>query len=172
MKKHSDYITHIDNKEDRVYLKSKHFPVNMRLFKTSPEYKNIILQQCRYLKTLVLTQMDGYKKPHGMSSANAGLAFNIIAICRYRNTNKEHAEVMINPKIVEYVKEFSDAETNCGSLTLDKPIKIKRPNWIKVEWYDEKGVWKSEIFKRETNSFTIQHEIEHNLGILITDYLV
>ena len=31
--KHSDYITHINNEEDVVYLKTKHFPVNMRLLK-------------------------------------------------------------------------------------------------------------------------------------------
>jgi peptide deformylase len=168
--KHSDYVTHINNKEDEVYLRSKLLPVNMRLFKTSPEYKNIILNQCSYMKKLVLTKMDGYKKPHGMSSANAGLAFNIIAICRYRGTNKEHAEIMINPVIVDSSKTLIAALSNCGSITLAEPITIKRPEWIKVEWYDEKGVWNSKIFTRETNAFTIAHEIDHNNGVLITDY--
>lgn len=82
--KHSDYITHMDNAEDVIYLRSTHFPVNMRLFETSPDYKAIILQQCDYIRKLCLTKMEGYKKPHGMSGANAGLAFNIIGIVKNR----------------------------------------------------------------------------------------
>ncbi len=76
MKKHEDYVTHINNKEDEVYLKTKHFPVNMRLFKTSPTYRDIILQQCNYIRERCLDTIEGYKKPHGMSSANLGLAHN------------------------------------------------------------------------------------------------
>jgi hypothetical protein len=59
--KHSDYITHINNKEDEVYLRNKHFPVNMRLFNTSTEYRQIILQQCQYIRNLCLQQVEGYK---------------------------------------------------------------------------------------------------------------
>jgi len=105
MKKHKDYITHIKNTEDNVYLRSVHFPVNMRLFHTSPEYQQIVLSQCNYIRMLCLTKMDGYKKPHGMSSANAGLSFDIIGITRYRNTSREWCKIMINPVITEYFGE-------------------------------------------------------------------
>ncbi len=171
MKKHSDYITHIKNEEDKVYLRSKLLPVNIRLFNTSPEYKAIILQQCDYLKMLVLTKMEGYKKPHGMSSANAGLAFNIIAICMNRGQKDEQAVVMINPRIVDLGKDLVETTTNCGSLTLEEPIKIERPDWCVVEWWAEDGSYCVRDFHREDGAFTIQHEIDHNLGILIIDYL-
>ena len=102
MKNHEDYITHINNPEDTVYLRTKHFPVNMRLFHSSPEYKAIILQQCEYIRSLCLDTKEGYKKPHGMSSANAGLAFNIIGITVNRNTPNEYCKIMINPDIEWY----------------------------------------------------------------------
>ena len=169
MKKHSDYITHINNEEDKVYLKSKHFPVNMRLFSTSPEYKAIILQQCAYIRSLCLDVKEGYKKPHGMSSANAGLAFNIIGITRNRNTKNEYCEIMINPEVTLRSIEKQGSMSNCGSLTLKDPIELYRHETIEVTWYDENGKSHQSMFNRQENGFTIQHEIDHNLGILITD---
>lgn len=167
--KHSDYITHIDNKEDLVYLKFKHFPVNMRLFKTSPEYRQIIYIQCGYIKTLCLQTVGGYKKPHGMSSANAGLAFNIIGITRNRNQKNEYCQIMINPVITKYHGSKIETTTNCGSLTLKEPIKVMRYPEITVEYYDEDGVKRIGGFSQLEGAFTIQHEIDHNNGILITD---
>lgn len=167
--KHSDYITHIDNDEDKVYLKTKHFPVNMRLFNTSKQYKEIILQQCNYIKELCLDTKDGYKKPHGMSSANAGLSFNIIGITRNRNKENEFCEIMINPIIIEYSGDIITSNSNCGSLTLDRPIEIKRHTLINVLYYDEFGIKSYGWYDRKQGSLTIQHEIDHNNGILITD---
>lgn len=170
MKKHEDYITHINNEKDVVYLKSKHFPVNMRLFETSPEYKNIILQQCNYIKELCLDVKEGYKKPHGMSSVNAGLSFNIIGVTRNRLQDNEYCKILINPRIIEYIGDLVETTSNCGSITLENPIKLKRSSEIIVNYFDEKGNEFVELFTRETGAFTIQHEVDHNLGVLITDY--
>ena len=170
MKNHKDYITHIENKEDFIYLKSKHFPVNMRLFHSSSEYKNIILQQCEYIRSLCLDTKEGYKKPHGMSSANAGLSFNIIGITRFRNKPLEYCEIMINPIITKYIGNKVNSLSNCGSLTLPDQILIQRYETVKVVWFTEEGIEKEGIFGRDNGSFTIQHEVDHNLGILITDY--
>lgn len=168
--KHSDYITHIKNEEDNIYLKSKHFPVNMRLFKTSQQYKDIILQQCQYISDLCLAKADGYKLPHGMSSANAGLAFNIIGVAINRNTDKAYCLIMINPIITYYSDEKVTTLSNCGSLTLEDPINIQRSKEIRVSYYQEDGNFMQNVkFIRETGAFTIQHEVDHNLGILITD---
>jgi len=167
--KHSDCTTHINNEEDEVYLRTKHFPVNMRLFKTSPMYKDIILQQCNYIRHMCLTEKEGYKKPHGMSSANAGLSFNIIAFMEARNTPNEFCRIMINPEILQFSGNIVDCTTNCGSLTLDKPIVIQRYDTIKVRYYDVTGTPYEEFFTRSQGSLTIQHEIDHNLGILILD---
>jgi len=169
MKKHSDYITHINNAEDEVYLRTKHFPVNMRLFYSCSEYKEIILQQCNYIKSLCLDTKEGYKKPHGMSSANAGLAFNIIGITMNRNKEDEHCIIMINPKIFEYSKEKVKSLSNCGSLTLEEPIEIERYERVLVNWYSVEGKVGERWFSREQGSLTIQHEIDHINGILITD---
>jgi len=167
--KHEDYITHIKNEEDEVYLRKEHFPVNMRLFKTSPEYKAIILQQCEYIRILCLDTKDGYKKPHGMSSANAGLAFNIIGITRNRNQESELCQIMINPTIIGKSKTKITSFSNCGSLTLKEPIQIKRNSSVIVGWYNEEGEYQESEFDRDGGCLTIQHEIDHNLGILITD---
>jgi len=169
MKQHSDYITHINNKEDLVYLKTPHFPVNMRLFATSPEYKAIILQQCEYIRQNCLEEKIGYKKPHGMSSANVGLAFNIIGITRNRNKKNEYCQIMINPIYQGIGEKTIASQSNCGSLTLKNPIEIKRYNEIEVVWFDEKANHFKTIENRLSCSLTIQHEIDHNLGILITD---
>jgi len=169
MKQHSDYITHIKNDEDLVYLKKQHCPVNMRLFTTSTEYKAIILQQCEYIRQNCLEEKIGYKKPHGMSSANVGLAFNIIGITRFRNKPIEYCEIMINPVILKTIGKKVNSLSNCGSLTLEDAILIKRWETVKVAYFTEEGVYKENIFGRDNGSFTIQHEIDHNLGILITD---
>ena len=166
---HSDYITHINNPEDKPFLRSKLLDVNMRLFKTSGYYNHIIKLQCEYLKILVLTKMEGYKKPHGMSAANAGLAFNIITICRNRGKSNEYAQVMINPKVLGYGGAEVETESNCGSLTLKEPIKVARRELVEVAYYDENGIMNINTFGRNDCGFTIQHEIDHNLGILITD---
>jgi len=170
MSKHSDFVTHINNQEDHIYLKTKHFPVNMRLFKTSEDYKQIILSQCNYIRKRCLETLEGYKKPHGMSSANLGLAHNIIGVTRNRNKDNEYCQIMINPVIVHMNEKNVETLSNCGSLTLEKPIKLFRANLIRVEYYDELGISHIDWFDRETGSFSIQHEIDHNLGILITDY--
>jgi peptide deformylase len=167
--KHSDHITHIRNKEDEVYLRTKHFPVNMRLFNTSKQYREIILAQCEYIRSLCLTKMEGYKLPHGMSSANAGLAFNIIAFAVNRGRSSSYAEVMINPEIVGHTTDIITSQSNCGSLTLQEPIIVQRYEEIEVSWYDVDGNFQIGTFDRAAGSLTIQHEVDHNNGILITD---
>ncbi len=62
-----------------------------------------------------------------MSSANLGLAHNIIGVTRNRNTENEYCQIMINPKVVEYSDEEVESYSNCGSLTLPEPIAIRRP---------------------------------------------
>lgn len=169
MKKHSDYITHINNKEDEIYLRSKLLPVNMRLFNSSPEYKAIILQQCEYIKQNCLETKEGYKKPHGMSAANLGLSFNIIGIVINRNTAKEDCLIMINPRIYGHGDSTITVKSNCGSVTLAHPIDVLRYERVLVKWFSIDNKQGERWFSREHGSLTIQHEVEHNLGILITD---
>ena len=105
-----------------------------------------------------------------MSSANLGLAHNIIGVTRNRLRGNEYCKILINPRIVEYVGGLVETTSNCGSITLENPIKLKRNSEIIVNYFDEKGNEFVELFTKETGAFTIQHEVDHNNGILITDY--
>lgn len=166
-----NYLTYIDNAEDLPFLKTKLFDVNMRLFKSSSEYKEVILTCCKHIEFLARTTFEGYKKPHGMSGANAGIPFNIISIVRNRGKINEYLETMINPKITwsSAPRFTTEVESNCGSIRLKKPIKVKRANTIWLNYYDKNGDYIQGYRYREDCGFTIAHEVDHNLGILITD---
>lgn len=163
--KNSDVCTHINNEFDRDILTRPLFDVNMRLFQTSPHYRHIVLDCCQYIRHCSSTTREGYKKPHGFSGANGGVPFNIIAY-----NHKDGCTVMINPKITAHSKNLYESDSNCGSLTLAEPIKVLRYGWIDVSYFDEQGQnQKLEHVTRGQGGYTIQHEVDHNLGILITD---
>jgi peptide deformylase len=165
----SDCLTHIDNSEDVPYLRSKLLDVNMRLFKSNPSYKAIVIEACNLLKRHALTKMDGYKLPHGVSGANLGIPWNIIALVRQRGTPDAWAFAMLNPQITSASNETESAYSNCGSIRLNHPIRVTRNTSISVAWLDEQGAPHEGFFGPASGSFTIQHEIDHNNGILITD---
>jgi polypeptide deformylase len=155
---HTNYCTLLRNEEDRDILTRKGFDVNMRLFETSQQYRGIVLSICSYLKWCAQTEKDGYKKPHGYSGANAGIPFNIIALA--------DGTVMINPEIVDFHgMGYRESLSNCGSLMLKEPIKIRRFTRVTVEYFSMDG----EKCSQTGYLPTVQHEIDHNLGILITD---
>lgn len=165
----SDYITHIDNKEDLPYLRSRLLDVNIRLFKSSRPYRKLIQRACNYIEFLCKTTMDGYSKPFGMSGANAGIPWNIIAYQVDRNKPHERTRVLINPEITHYSDIKSVALSNCGSIRLTESIEVERSDFIWLKYYDLDGIECHSSFDRKTGSFTIQHEVDHNKGILITD---
>lgn len=166
----SDWLTHIDNKEDVPYLRSRLLDVNIRLLKSNIHYKKLVRGACDMLRMHALTQLEGYKLPHGTSGANLGIPWNILSYVRERGSPRAWVEVMINPKITSRSTEMVEAESNCGSIRLTEPIKVMRHVWVDVRWYDmDKDYWFHRIFRRENCGFTIQHEIDHNNGILITD---
>lgn len=152
--KHKDYCTLYENKEDRDILTRPLFDVNMRLFKDNPHYRSIVFQVAKYILWCAETEKEGYKKPHGYSGANAGIPWNIIAT--------DH--VMLNPHIIK-AEGFRKSQSNCGSLLLEEPIDIWRYGKITFEFWDLDGM------RHEQTGYlpTIQHEIDHNKGILITD---
>lgn len=163
--KHLDGCTHIDIEEDYHYLRTEFLDVNMRLFKSNPRYKEIILACTQLAKDWTATKKEGYKKPHGVSGANLGIPWNIIAIMR-----DGEPVAMINPTIIATSRSYVVGLSNCGSLTLKHPINIQRYEWISFSYFNEDGEKiVEEMVDRTKGGLTIQHEIEHNLGILITD---
>ena len=137
------------------------FDVNMRLYKNNVHYRTVINDAIRYMVFVLKQKFNDYGKLKGISGANLGIPWNIIAY--YNNS----VMVMINPKITEAwspVKVLS----NCGSLRLPESIKVERHAFIICEWYDTSGQLHKKEYDRDQGSLTIQHEVEHNQGVLIT----
>lgn len=172
MKKIDSCLTYIERESDRPYLTTKLLDVNMHLFKCSKTYKRLILQSVELIVSRLTTIYEDYTKPFGMSGANCAVPFNIIAYFENRNRNNERVVTMLNPKIVEYIGNPIEVRSNCGSIRLDKPIHVKRWLKIKVAWYDILGNEYEETIDRNSGSLTIQHEVDHNNGILIIDKAV
>lgn len=155
--RHEDRCTLLANPEDRDILTRELFDVNMRLFRANDTYRAIVLRIAAYIREQVMTKAEGYKKPHGFSGANAGIPFNIIALA--------DGTTMINPEIVAGSIGMRDSLSNCGSLLLPEPIRIRRRADVTVNYFDLGG------YPQVIRGYlpTVQHEIDHNLGILITD---
>ena len=159
---HLDWCTHVQFEGDNDILTRELFDVNMRLFHKNKEYKELVLLCCDYIKKCASTTKDGYKTPHGWSGANAGIPFNIIAF-----KDKEEIITWINPKIIGQSKETKTVLTNCGSLTLEKPIRVTRSATIDVSFYDLSGNYTEWKNIPGSPGYTIEHEILHNRGILL-----
>lgn len=141
------------------YLRRRVHNVDMHLFHSSPRYRAIVNEAAQYIQLLATTERRGYKKPHGFSAANAGIGWNIIALA--------DGQVMINPVITASSGE-KESLSNCGSLLLPAPIRIKRYAHVSGFSFNMDG--RRQIF--EGYLPTVQHEIDHNNGILITDRVV
>jgi len=129
----------------------------------------------KYMGKLSKCDFLDYSKLQGISGANLGIPFNIVGVRATAKAIKDGLSAiegtlffLINPKVVEESKETYIVMSNCGSIRLPKKIKVERHEWVKVGYYDLTGAPKEDVFKGAFGS-TLQHEIEHNLGILITD---
>lgn len=148
------------------------FNVDTKLFRKNKTFRNIICQTIDYMKSVLCTSFKDYGKLKGISGANIGIPLNIIAILF-----EGHIDVFINPKILKVSDSKTTVLSNCGSLRLSKPIKVNRNLWIQIEWMDVNGKNHKGYFTtiNVTNynilpiAATLQHEIDHNKGILITD---
>jgi len=143
-------------------------PVNMRLYKENKEYHSIILDIIDYMMFGANFEFEDYPTAQGVSGANVGIPFNIVVVVA-----KDAHEVFINPEIRLSSKEMVECNSNCGSINLAKKIKVMRHRWVRVAYYNTSGVKLVQTFTigddDPVSSATLQHEIEHNLGILITD---
>jgi peptide deformylase len=165
-----DFLTYIQRDEDRIYLRSRLLPVSMRLFQTSLRYRHIVLECCEYLRSVALSELEGYSRPYGTSGANLALPFNIVGVVVNRGTPGARCHIMINPEILEFGGPLRYVRSNCGSVRLEKPLEVQRYSVVRVRYWDEQGHQQERIFDSSEGSYTIQHEVDHNLGVLITDY--
>jgi len=140
------------------------FNVNIRLFVSNEQYRTVILNICDYMKLVMTQGYKNYPKLLGLSGANIGIPFNIISIVK--DNEIVH---MINPTIVKMSKQTRMVQSNCGSLCLPEKCSVIRREWIEVSFYEITGRHNQERFTIAEGGSTIQHEIDHNKGILITD---
>lgn len=158
-----DYMVQIKEKQNSV-LKRKLHDVNMRLYRSNEEYKNIIRRIVDFLSRVLCMRFENYDVIKGISGANLGIPFNIIVI-KINNIPKQ----MINPKIIKSSGKQIKILSNCGSVLLTEKITVLRDEIVEVTYYDLNGDKQTEKFSREQSGFTIQHEIDHNLGVTILD---
>jgi len=162
----TDYVVQENDSNEfcKETLHRRAFKVNMRLFKSSAVYRQIIFDIAKCLENHLKMQFEDYTE-RGVSGASLGLPFNMIA---YKIGN--NVKLMINPRLVKKSKEMIETKSNCSDLKLAEPIAVVRHKLIDVEFYDLKGLKAVEKnIGREQGGFTIQHEVDHNLGIMITD---
>lgn len=162
----TDYLVQeYDPEEDKSTLHRALFNVNMKKFRTSPIFRQLIMDAVNYMDSHLKMTFKDYTAPRGVSGANLAIPWNIIGYI-HRGKNK----FCINPRIIGYSKDGVESETNCGSFRLEKPIKVFRHNTIDLEYYDLKGHHMVEKhIGRFEGGFVVQHEVAHNYGICITD---
>jgi len=165
-------------------LHRKCFDVNMRLYRNNQEYNKAVGAIISLMKAMLETEFSDYAKLKGISGANISIPLNIIVIRveSKRGLPKEHSSVVlpevfsfINPKITKHSKKTSIVKSNCGSINLSEPINVARYDWIDLEYYrsgDHRNGEKNTERYGKPLSFTIQHEVDHNAGVLITDKIV
>ena len=150
------------------YLTRPLFPVNMRLFKSLDAYRNIVQAAFLHMTNLMeLGKFEDYPKLAGISGANIGVPWNIILIPAKDNKLLS----MINPSISRMSRRTTTVKSNCGSLVLPKKVEVTRRVWVEVSYYDIEGTHHDTKFTMDEGyAGTVQHEIDHNRGVLITDF--
>ena len=81
----------------------------------------------------------------------------------------EHFQIAcINPKVIAKSEEVSKDNEGCLSFPA-LYVKVERPNWCDVEFYDETGTFK-QIRMEGLTARCFLHELDHLNGIKFTDH--
>ena len=143
-------------------LRTKLLNVPLRLYRENKEYKKFILSIVEYMNRILDMKFNDYEKVKGISGANVGIPYNIIIV-----RHKKGKIVCLNPKITHTGKKVQ-VKSNCGSILLKESIEVTRVDKVILNWVNLDGKEQTEEYEK-TTAYTLQHEVEHNEGILITD---
>lgn len=131
-----------------------------------------VLQIITDLKDTLKNQKD----PEGVGLAAPQIGVNLqIFIADYKNFKR----IMINPKILKILKKPANTlESDGGREILEGCLSLpfyygplKRAEKILVEYLDETGKRKEEIFEK-FDAQVVLHEIDHLNGVLFLDRLL
>jgi len=132
----------------------------------SPEFK----KKLAYLKKCFWKFRKLTGKGRGIAAVQVGIPESFVLVYR-KKENK--LWTLINPKIVNSSDKFLMYPEMCMSAA---PLiaALRRPSWVKVEYYDEAGkkqVWDTKDSSKETTmlNWVLQHEIDHVRGIINID---
>jgi peptide deformylase len=156
-----DYIVQIREQQNEILTRKLH-DVNMRLYNNNREYCKIVKSVINLMSRILYMDFVDYPPLKGISGANVGIPFNVIVI-KIDETTKQ----MLNPKIIKKAGKGIRLTSNCGSLLLSESVTVLRSEIVEIEYYNLNGNKKVEKFSESNGGFTIQHEIEHNLGITL-----
>jgi peptide deformylase len=156
---------------DKSPLTRESFPVNMRLYKTSPGYRRCILEAVRYMDEHLRSHFEDYPDPRGVAAANLGLPYRIIGFKKGAVVGaKAENQFCLNPKITKRSPGTTSTNTNCGSLRLPQNVSVDRHYTIDLEYFDLEGnLVRKENIGRTDGGFTIQHEVDQTNGKTIID---
>ena len=155
-----DYMVQIREQQNETLTRKLH-DVNIRLYNNNKEYRKIVKSIIDLMSRILYMDFTDYPSLKGVSGANVGIPFHII-VTKINEVTKQ----MLNPAIIKKTGKDIELTSNCGSLLLSEDVTVLRSEIIEVVYYDLNGDKKIEKFSRN-NGFTIQHEIEHNLGITL-----
>jgi len=111
----------------------------------------------------MLTTMKSYKAL-GLAANQVGHSLCIIAL-----DTPDYSGIMFNPEILEKSEEkyrFTEGCLSIKNTYIDLEVRSKT---IKVRWQDKDGSYNEKEFN-DLTSVVIQHEIDHLLGITMTQY--
>jgi len=109
----------------------------------------------------------------GLAAVQVGRPIRMVAILNNRmdeliDSREIPVLIMVNPKIIKQSDEMVKMTEGCLSFG-DLRKRISRPTQIDVKYYNLEG--KEVIVKlRGVNARVVEHEIDHTLGKLMTDY--
>lgn len=166
----SDHLVMVNNTEDDcTILKRKSFPVNMRLYKSSHRYKNIILEIIQYMDEHLNSEFTDWKSPIGIAAPNLGFPLRIIGYKVNNQTNANH-QFCLNPVITSFSDNKIDAQGNCGSLKLTETVTVERHAQIDFEYFDLEGnLVLRKMIGRHEGGFTVQNTVDQLNGISVLD---
>jgi len=157
------------SKDDTKILCTPSCPVNMRLYKSSENYRDVILHIVTCMDEHLRTRYDDYGDPKSVAAINLGYPFKIIGYKKTYGINGEN-QFMLNPAIINASPTKIQVTTNCGSLQLPGPVALQRHQWIDVTYFDLEGN-KHELLtiSKEHCGFTIQNAIDQINGVTIVE---
>lgn len=133
-----------------------------------PDLKKIIEE----MKKVLFSQVD--PEGVGLAANQVGLPISLF-IARWTTKKNEPVHIFINPEIVEhskkYLKEKKDSPLE-GCLSLPKFYgHVKRWEWIRVSYQNEKGERRNEKFENFPST-VIQHEMDHLVGRIFVERIL